>query len=258
MKKIICVVSTKGGSGKSTLAMLLASAGIAKGLKVHCFDGDQDPQLIEWRAGVETHDRGGKPAPDWPEHLLFSKLEADLDAVDEQLNTARELSDLVIIDTRPGTHEDTEDIAYSADAILIPSRVNAADTKHAIDTFIWMAKLKKAFCDEESHPAIRLVLNDLSNSVVKAVEDPDNNGGKLTYTDITLLNRIFEMPFLNTPIPRSRVIENLPLHGPLTAQIDAFDKSSDSGLQKRSARRVLNIATAILDEVLQTEREANG
>ncbi|NDV53909.1 ParA family protein [Yangia sp. PrR003] len=40
----------KGGSGKTTLTRILASAALARGMKVHIFDVDTDPQALGWEA----------------------------------------------------------------------------------------------------------------------------------------------------------------------------------------------------------------
>ncbi|MCA0998634.1 AAA family ATPase [Alloyangia pacifica] len=61
--KTISTMMMKGGSGKTTLTRILASAALARGMKVHIYDVDTDPQALGWEASFNASPGAKSKAP---------------------------------------------------------------------------------------------------------------------------------------------------------------------------------------------------
>lgn len=246
--KVVTVVSMKGGSGKTALVALLASAAASMGLRVHLLDADRNPQLLEWRGSMEAFDWGGLPIPKWPDQITADRLAGDLEGIADQIDQKKSDADLILIDTRPGSYEDTEDVAYMSDVILIPSSLAPGEVKWAVDTFLWMMRCKEAFADEPDHPPVRLALSNMSKQAIDAFSSgsPD----LLTEMEYQQMKEIIDLPALGKPIPNSKVIENMPVAGPLNAQFEAAPS------RRHHLARLLSVGQSLVQEVLNLEREA--
>ena len=254
--KIVTIVQQKGGAGKTTLAYLLASGAIANGQKVHLIDGDRNAQLAEWKARVEGYNWGTK-IPSWPPTLSFEKMAGSIEGFYEQINQQSRIgTDQLIVDTRPGSNEDTEDIAYAGDVILVPVRPNPADFELARQTFIWLAELQSAFPDLEQLPAIRMVLSDAPKPIIDAIGGGEIS--KITKSELFVLENLFELPFLETPIPASKICEQLPFFGPLSETIAAFETNKALSIQVKAVQRLLEFGRALAIEVNRTQGMKNG
>jgi len=121
--QVITIVQTKGGSGKTTTAMLLASAALNLGRSVTLIDGDVNAQLGRWRDSFELATWESAQKPDWPESLAILSPPESVEGLLSLLEAEEARGvDLVVIDTRPGTHTDTEDFCLISDLVLIPAR----------------------------------------------------------------------------------------------------------------------------------------
>jgi chromosome partitioning protein len=249
--KTISIVHKKGGAGKTTLAYMLASGALNLGLKVHLIDGDRNLQLANWKHRFEEYNWEIE-RPQWPHNLTHENLHGSIDGLYEALDKAeRNGIDLTIIDTRPGSNEDTEDIAYAADLILIPLRANPADYELAKSTYDWMIALRSSFPDMEQYPEIRMVLSDASKGIIDAMA-PESDVSKITKSEYFVLSQLMDMPFLDTPIPASKVCEQLPFFGPLGPAAEAHEKNKGTKLQSKSISKILEFATGLSKETLRT------
>ena len=167
--QVITIVQTKGGSGKTTSAMLLASAALDAGRRVTLIDGDVNAQLGRWRDSFELSTWEGVERPAWPEAL---KILSPPDTVDGLLALleAEEATgtDLVLLDTRPGTHADTEDFCLIADLVLIPARPVFAEWEMTHRAVLWMDDLRASIAEGERFPEVRVLVIDASAKIIDA------------------------------------------------------------------------------------------
>lgn len=254
--KIVTIVQQKGGAGKTTLAYLLASGAIANGQKVHLIDGDRNAQLAQWKERVASYS-WETDIPAWPPALSFEKMAGSVDEFYVQLNKQeQQKTDLVIVDTRPGSNEDTEDIAYAADVVLVPVRANPADFELARQTFVWLAELQNAFPDLERFPAIRMVLSDAPKPIIDAIMGSDLKS--ITKSEMHVLESLLELPFFETPIPASKICEQLPFFGPLNETIITFGRNKGQAIQVKACDRILDHGRALAVEVMKARGKSNG
>ncbi len=248
---IICsVVQQKGGSGKTTALYLLASGAISNGLKVHCIDGDRNSQLGEWERRIDEFDWPFEK-PQWPDSLTISELPDNIDKLYDQLNDLEaEGIDLVLIDTRPGSSADTEEIAFAANVILVPTRAQSADYELAIETYNWIKAAGDTFADLEQRPTLALLLSDASKAIM-AVLEPEVKEDRLTQSERYILNKLIQFPFLNTAIPSSRICSQLPIMGPLSAAIEVFERTPSTRIQAKPVKNILEVAKKLASEVVE-------
>ncbi|MFC6763403.1 ParA family protein [Sulfitobacter porphyrae] len=118
---VVTAISAKGGSGKTTLIQMLASAMLARGRRVHVMDADADKQILEWESKSARADFGDLPRLPWPTGLTVADAPETVEGLYHALDSFEaEGIDLVLIDTRPGEHPDTETLALACDMILVP------------------------------------------------------------------------------------------------------------------------------------------
>jgi len=247
--RTIATIQQKGGAGKTTANYLIASGAISNGLKVHCIDGDRNSQLGEWERRSQDYDWKGKK-PIWPTKLSTSQMPSDIDLLYNHLNDLeKQRVDLVLLDTRPGSNADTEDIAYASDVILIPTRAEAADYELAVETYNWIKAAGDTFENLTTRPALALLLSDASKTVMDTLQ-PDIEEDRLTQSERYILGKLLDLPFINTAIPASRVCSQLPLMGPLSAAIDVLEKNPGTKLQAKPVRKILEIAQQLASEVM--------
>ena len=247
--KIVTIVQAKGGSGKTTLAMAIASGAISQGFGVHLMDGDRNPQLSEWPARVKEADWEGIEKPDWPLTATLSIVPATIEELYETLNRL-EMSgvDLVIIDTRPGTHSDTEDLIFAADLALIPARPTQMEIPLIQDAFVWINKLRDTISKDNPFPTVRIVVSDAPKSVIDASQNKGTD--RLSKKDYDVLVKLIQIPHLSTILPNSKVWSHISYYGPLSAAHGAYQKAK-SALIAKSLRKQLDIAEVLAQEIMQ-------
>jgi len=249
--KIVTIVQAKGGSGKTTLAMAIASGAISKGYKVHLMDGDRNPQLSEWPARVKDADWEGIEKPVWPSSATLSIVPATIEELYETLNNLENSgTDLVIIDTRPGTHSDTEDLIFAADLALIPARPTQMEIPLIQDAFVWINKLRDTISKEDHFPTVRIVVSDAPKSVIDASQNKGTD--RLSKKDYDVLVKLIQIPHLSTILPNSKVWSHISYYGPLSVAQDAFQKAK-AALIAKSLRKQLEIAEVLAEEIMKGE-----
>ena len=246
---VVSIVSKKGGVGKSTLAMLLASGALKKEEKVCLIDADVNRQIGEWKSIFEETDWGNVEKPAWPDKLrLHADLE-DLDAIFETLEKAQgEDVDLAIIDTRPGSYEDTAQLALVSDVVLIPAEPEEASWRLVYGSFEWLVELEGRIEKGAAFPNVRAVV---SNTPTKMLDAATREGGlsNLPAADKDVLAKILDTPTLDTMIPQSKILSRLLRHGPLPSAAEAYRNSRSGGLMVGNFEEMLAVAESLYDEV---------
>ena len=124
MVGVIAIVSQKGGSGKTTLSLGLAGAAMAAGKKVAVIDLDPQASAATW---ADDRDYGSVTGP-VVESVQHGRLRAFLDH-------AKEVADLVIIDTAPAADAGSVVAVKACDVLVVPVRPGYFDIKAASATF---------------------------------------------------------------------------------------------------------------------------
>ncbi len=118
---VIALASCKGGCGKSTAALVLAGAYAADGYTVHIIDADRSARLFNW-AGF-----GAKPA-------AITATCADEKTLRQEVESARQTSDVVLIDVEGSANASVAFAIGYADAVIVPANPSAPDVEDAIST----------------------------------------------------------------------------------------------------------------------------
>ena len=247
--QVVSIVSKKGGVGKSTLAMLLASAATKNGERVSIIDADANAQVGNWRSIFEEEDWGTVEKPDWPEALSLERSAKNLDDIFETLETRSEEGvGLAIVDTRPGTYEDTAQLAVLADVVLVPSEPEEASWRLAHGAFAWLDDLKERLESGEAFPAVRAVV---SNTPAKFLTAATTESGitQLPLADQQILKRIFETPVMDTLIPQSKVVSRMLRYGPLHRAEEAFRAARTKMPLANSMKEICDVADSLYAEV---------
>jgi len=251
--QVITIVQTKGGSGKTTTAMLLASAALDAGRRVTLIDGDVNAQLGRWRDSFELAAWQNVKKPAWPEALTILSPPESV----EGLLTLLEVedgqgTDLVAIDTRPGTHTDTEDFCLISDLVLIPARPVFAEWEMTHRAVLWMDDLRASIAEGECFPAVRVLVMDAGPKIIDAAT---REGGLslLPKRDQDVLMEILRLDHLDVIVPHSKILEQMGFHGPLGPAAAANARAPGGRLIADAISRQLEVARLILagvDEVV--------
>ncbi|OHC56230.1 MAG: hypothetical protein A3D16_19030 [Rhodobacterales bacterium RIFCSPHIGHO2_02_FULL_62_130] len=251
--QVITIAQTKGGSGKTTTAMLLGSAALDAGRRVTLIDGDVNAQLGRWRDSFELAAWEAVKKPAWPEALSIMSppetVEGLLSLLEEE--EARGV-DLVVIDTRPGTHTDTEDFCLISDLVLIPARPVFAEWEMTHRAVLWMDDLRASIAEGERFPAVRVLVMDAGPKIIDAAT---REGGLslLPKRDQDVLMEILRLDHLDVIVPHSKILEQMGFHGPLGPAAAANARAPGGRLVADAITRQLEVARLILagvDEVV--------
>ena len=182
------------------------------------------------------------PADDHPVGSLLSLLEAE-----EAAGTA-----IVILDTRPGPHADTEDFCLLSDLVLIPARPVYAEWEMTHRAVLWMDDLRASIAAGERFPEVRVLVIDAGPKIIDAAT---REGGmaQLPKRDRDVLQEILSLDHLDVIVPHSRILEQLGYHGPLGPAARANAKAPGGRLVADAITRQLEVAELVLtgiDEVI--------
>ena len=251
--QVITIVQTKGGSGKTTTAMLLASAALDAGRRVTLIDGDVNAQLGRWRDSFELAAWETVKKPAWPEALSILSPPETVEGLLALLEgeEARGV-DLLVIDTRPGTHTDTEDFCLVSDLVLIPARPVFAEWEMTHRAVLWMDDLRASIAEGEHFPAVRVLVMDAGPKIIDAAT---REGGLslLPKRDQDVLMEILRLDHLDVIVPHSKILEQMGFHGPLGPAAAANARAPGGRLIADAINRQLEVARLILagvDEVV--------
>lgn len=244
--QVITIVQTKGGSGKTTTAMLIASAALEAGRRVTLIDGDVNAQLGRWRDSFDLAAWETVKKPAWPETLtILSPPETieDLLALLEA-EEARGV-EMVVIDTRPGTHTDTEDFCLLSELVLIPARPVFAEWEMTHRAVLWMDDLQASIAQGERFPAVRVLVMDAGAKIIDAAT---REGGMslLPKRDQDVLMEILRLDHLDVIVPHSKILEQLGFHGPLGPAAAANAKTPGGRLMAEAITRQIEVGRLLL------------
>ncbi len=124
MGKVWTLYSSKGGAGKTTTAIVIASELIRQGASVCLIDADPNAPLQTWQSHGHLEGIDGL-------HILFDE-KSDGSTISRTIAEARELADVVIVDTE-GTNnvQGTFAIARS-DMVIIPIQSGQQDLEEGL------------------------------------------------------------------------------------------------------------------------------
>lgn len=105
--QVITIAMQKGGVGKSTIARSLAVAAVRDGLSVLMIDMDSQQSVSQWAERRES---------DMPVVVFSTENE-----LPKKLAQAKDVADLVIIDTPPARSTEAPAAVEVADLVLIPT-----------------------------------------------------------------------------------------------------------------------------------------
>ncbi len=249
--KTISTMMMKGGSGKTTLTRILASAALARGMKVHIFDVDTDPQALGWEASFNRASWGKIDKPAWRhDQLTISGAVADMDEIyDGYDRMEADGYDLVLIDTRPGANADTEDLILATDLVLIPTRPEQSDYSIAERTLEWFEDILKTVTPDSPTPALRTVLTAVPAKMISVLTG-DLDIASLTPRDRDALQAVMDMPHALTVIPNSKYWREIAAWGPLGLAAKAANSQPAGRLQGGAMLDILAGGDALLEELL--------
>ena len=118
---VIAAANSKGGCGKSTTILILAGEYAAQGLRVHIIDADPRKRLMKW-AQPDTK----------PDAITVS--EATAATIREEIEKARTVADVVLIDVE-GTANAALTLAIaSANLVIVPAQISPPDVEDGLAT----------------------------------------------------------------------------------------------------------------------------
>lgn len=247
--KIVTIVQTKGGSGKTTTAMLLASGALDAGRRVLMIDGDVNAQLSRWQESFALSSWDGVSKPAWPDALRIIAPPATIAGLLALLEQEEaDGTDLVLIDTRPGTHADTEDLCLVADLVLIPARPLYAEWEMTHRAVLWMDDLRASLAEGERFPEVRVLVMDAGPKIADAATR-ENGMADLPRRDQDVLREILRLDHLDVIVPHSKILEQLGFHGPLGPALAANRASLTGRLLAEPIARQLEVARFLLEGV---------
>jgi chromosome partitioning protein len=253
---VVSIAQIKGGCGKTTLAMALASGALSEGMKVHIFDADVDQQIMSWPADVASAEWTGideKPA--WPSNLQVELPPDDMAAMLERLEQLEEHgTDIVLIDTKPGTRTDTENLVLISDVVLIPAKPGLAEWQLVFSTLTWMNELHKSIEEGEHFPMVRTALLDVSKKIMDAAAG-ENSLDTLPKIDATVLSNLLQTPFLGNMIPTSKYFEQFRHWGPLGYAAEVH-RQQKRGMIAANLEDLTGICAAMVNELVEATKGA--
>jgi len=247
--QVITIVQTKGGSGKTTTAMLIASAALHAGRRVTMIDGDVNAQLGHWRDSYELAAWEAVKKPVWPEVLSILSPPETVEGLLGLLEAEEARGvDMVVIDTRPGTHADTEDFCLLSDLVLIPARPVFAEWEMTHRAVLWMDDLRASIAEGERFPAVRVLVMDAGAKIIDAAT---REGGMslLPKRDQDVLMEILQLDYLDVIVPHSKILEQMGFHGPLGPAAAANAKTPGGRLMAEAINRQIEVGSLLLNGI---------
>ena len=261
---VVTAISAKGGSGKTTLIQMLASAMLARGRRVHVMDADADKQILEWESKSARADFGDLPRLPWPTGLTVADAPETVEGLYHALDGFEaEGVDLVLIDTRPGEHPDTETLALACDMILVPAVPVQSDFVAALKTLTWVMRMIETLGPDDPAPLFSAVLMNADKRAIDFVTagddfERDAARRRVHRQDLEVFEVISTLPLLPTPVPHLTAIQRMPLTGPLGYVRDIYEQDLRHRLQAGHLSSALALCSEILGDIEAVVDAANG
>ena len=133
---VITIAQSKGGAGKTTLALALASEFEALGGSVFMLDADRQNSLLNWHRDRLAAGRGGDS------RIMVEDASQLRDAdIGAAINKAREVAQLVIVDSEGTSNFKTAYAAMDSDFVVIPTRSSRLDLERTVETSEMLGKM---------------------------------------------------------------------------------------------------------------------
>jgi chromosome partitioning protein len=133
---VITIAQSKGGAGKTTLALALASEFEALGGSVFMLDADRQNSLLNWHRDRIASGRGGDSRITVEDASQLR--DSDIGAA---IARAREVAQLVIVDSEGTSNFKTAYAAMDSDFVVIPTRSSRLDLERTVETSDMLEKM---------------------------------------------------------------------------------------------------------------------
>ena len=185
--KLIAFTSFKGGSGKSTTLMAVASILAERGMKVACFEADDNEPLATWR------DYGNEIGT-WDEAKCAVYGALDLDEFEKSYEAAeKDGCQIGLIDTRGGGSDLNQAILMNASLIVIPTGLSVIEIDEALETLRYVVEFMKTMKIDRP---VGLSLNRVPM-------------GRLSKGEESSLDVLKDMPTFDAKIPARRIYSEI-------------------------------------------------
>lgn len=225
--KLVAFTSFKGGSGKTTTLMAVAAMLAERGMKVACFEADDNEPLAVW-------ERYGRQIDAWDDNCrIYAAL--DLDSFEEAYAAAEQDGcEIGLIDTRGGGSELNQAILMNAAMTIIPTSLSVIEIDEALQTMRYVAEFMKSVGIE--HP-VGIAVNRVPT-------------GKLSRGEQDSLEILKEMPCFDARLPTRRIYSEIKGLGHLHLYHKALLANPSKRIAANHTQVALIEARAFTDELL--------
>lgn len=184
--KLVAFTSFKGGSGKSTTLMAVASILAEKGVKIACFEADDNEPLSAWQ-------EYGRQINTWDDNCrIFGALDVDqFGASYEEAEAAG--CEIGLIDTRGGGSDLNQAVLMNATMVIIPTGLSVIEVDEALETLKYVVEFMKAMKIDRP---VGISVNRVPT-------------GKLSKSEEDSLGLLREMPTLEARLPARRIYSEM-------------------------------------------------
>lgn len=190
--KLITFTSFKGGAGKTTSLMTIASALLERGLKVACFEADDNQPLAAWKGF-------GEEAGTWDANCSLFPA-ADLDQFEASFEAVDEAGfDIALIDTRGGGSDLNQMLLVNADLVVIPTGLSIMEIADTTQTLSYVLQYLK---QQDLTTPFKVLANRTPTTRMSATENES-------------MDIIDACPHFVATIPNRRMFADLRKHGHL-------------------------------------------
>lgn len=209
---VIAAANAKGGCGKSTTILILAGEYAAQGYRVHIIDADPSKRLLKWgQAGVKLE--------------TISVSAATSATMRAEIEKARGLADVVLIDVE-GTPNAALTLAVAyADLVIIPATISPPDVEDGLAT----VKLVQ----DMAHAARRNIpYGFLWSNVPPAIRSREmvNLESQVEQAGIPVLGRIFQRTAFSSMFSFLTTLDELP-----PSEVSGLDKAKADAIRLTDA-----------------------
>lgn len=161
---VISLASSKGGSGKSTTALILASAYVEDGYRVHIIDADRSARLYRWGQ------QGRIPASLTVESVTDKTLVA-------AINAANVRCDMVIVDVEGSANVSVGLAIGYSNAVIVPANLSAPDVEDAVATVGLVRETEQMIGRAIPHALLWSRMSAIRSREIAALKDQVKEGG---------------------------------------------------------------------------------